>query len=394
VNSCPAGNGHNVNVSSDVYVYTIPQFDAPPMVWGDWDKLWPLVYPNSDVPSFAEQLLSHTRVGEKMAEGYAKLNIDTMLGQLPLTGGIGVRVAHVSTKSDGYTQTGTVFNPITAHNSYTDVLPSVNLTAHLSENQLLRFGAAIAVARPPLDVLGAGISLNQIQLNQPATGSGGNPYLMPFKAKQIDLSYENYFHEESLFAVAPFFKHLDTFVAGGVQPQMINGINYLIGTSTNGKGGNAWGVETTFQTRFYFLPGLLQNFGVYTNYTYANSNVHEMAPASNPYKMVGVAKHTAEFDTFYSQGGFEARVAFKYHSPFPVAPTWNGANLKELGSEKILDASLSYQVTKQVGLRFQAHNLTNAPRRLTNDNNTSNLSNDGGYQVYGRSYLMDVSVKF
>lgn len=386
-------SAHTINLSQYVYNYTIPQFDAPPMVWGDWDKLWPLVYPETSIPAGAEQLLSHSRVGEKTAEAYAKLSIDTTIGQTPLTGGIGVRIAHVSTKSDGFTQTGSTFSPITARNKYTDVLPSVNLTAHLTENQLLRFGAAVAVARPPLDVLGAGISLNPIVVGQPATGNGGNPYLMPFKAKQLDLSYENYFHEESLFAVAPFFKHLDTFVAGGVQPQMINGINYQIGTSTNGKGGNAWGFETTFQTRFYFLPGFLQNFGVYTNYAHTNSNIHELAPSSNPYKMVGLAKHTAEFDTFYSQGGFEARVAFKYHSPFPVAPTWNGSNLKGLGSEKILDVSLSYQITKQIGLRLQAHNLTNAARRLTNDNNTSNLSNDGGYQVYGRYYLMDLSMK-
>ena len=28
------------------------------------------------------------------------------------------------------------------------------------------------------------------------------------------------------------------------------------------------------------------------------------------------------------------------------------------------------------------------------DNNPQNLANDGGYQVYGRSYLLDVGVTF
>lgn len=394
VNTCPAGNGQNVNVSQYVYDYTIPQETAPPMVWGDWDQMWSAVYPVNGVPAGSEQLLSHTRVGEKTVEGYAMLNIDTLMGSVPLTGNVGIRVDHVTTRSDGFTQTGTTFSPITAHNKYTDVLPSVNLTAHLTQSQLLRFGAAMAVARPPLDVLGAGFTLNPITPGMPATGGGGNPYLKPFKAKQIDFSYENYFHEESLFAVAPYYKHLDTFIGSGLQLETINGIQYQIGTTTNGKGGDVWGVETTFQTRFFFLPGLLKNFGIYSNYTYANSNIHEVSPTSHPYKMVGVAKHTAEFDLYYDQGPFEARMAFKYHSPFTVAPTWNGLSLKQLASEKILDASVSYQVTKHIGLRFQAHNLTNERLRLSVDNNPVDLANDTGYAVYGRSYLFDVSFKY
>jgi outer membrane receptor protein involved in Fe transport len=87
-------------------------------------------------------------------------------------------------------------------------------------------------------------------------------------------------------------------------------------------------------------------------------------------------------------------VAVKHHSPFTVAPTWVGTVLKELAPETIVDASISYQLTKNVGLRVQARNLTNERSRFSSDNNPQNLSNDGGYQVYGRSYLMDVSVKF
>jgi len=305
-----------------------------------------------------------------------------------------VRIAHISATSDGFAQSNGALVPIPARNRYPDILPSLNLTAHLTQSQLLRLGAAIAVARPPLDVLTTGFVLNPVNPGQPATGSGGNPILKPFKAKQIDLSYENYFHDESLFAVAPYYKHLDTFVGGGTEAETINGIRYLIATSINGKGGDVWGIETTFQTRFFFLPGLLKNLGIYANYAYANTNVHEFTPASHPYKMVGVARHTAEFDTYYNQGPFEARLAFKYHSPFTVAPTWNGLNLKQLASEKILDASVSYQITKNIGIRFQAHNLTNERSRLSTDNNPVDLSNDGGYQVYGRSYLADVSFKF
>lgn len=374
--------------------FSVHGFTAPPLVYGDFDKLFPMIYPNSSVPSWAEQLLQHTRVGEKTAEGYAKLAFASE-GDLPINGSIGLRIEHVRTASSGYQQIGSAApSPISVHNSYTEYLPSLNLTAHLTNDQQLRFGASIGISRPPLEALVTGFVLNPLVAGQPATGGGGNPFLKPYRAKQLDLSYENYFHEESMFAVALYYKHLDSFIGASSSLQTINGTQYIISGVNNGKGGNVGGAEVTLQTRFYFMPGILQDFGIYANYARVESNVHEFAPSNNPYLMVGVAKNTAEFDTFYSKNGLEVRLAAKYHSPFTVAPTWVGTTLKKLAAETTLDASLSYQLTKAIGLRFQARNLTNERARFSSDNNVQNLSNDGGYQLYGRSYLADISFKF
>lgn len=154
------------------------------------------------------------------------------------------------------------------------------------------------------------------------------------------------------------------------------------------------GVEFTYQTRFFFVPGILKNFGLYSNYAYVESNIHEVAPTANPYPMIGLAKGTSEFDLFYNQGGFESRVAWKHHSAFTVAPTWVGTTLKELAPESTLDASVSYAWSSMWTVRVQGHNLTNERARFSSDNNPQNLSNDGGYQVYGRSYLLDVGLRF
>lgn len=385
-----------IDLSDAVGIYNIDAFTAPPMVIGDWDEIWARVYPDDSVPAGSEQMLANSRVRMKTTEGYAKLNFGLDLGDVPLSGSFGVRVSHVDTRSTGFQRIGGTgpFLPALATNEYTDVLPSLNLTATLSENQLLRFGAAVSVARPPLDALTTGFGLSVVEPNRQPTGSGGNPLLKPFKAHQLDISYENYFHDESLFAVAGFYKDVQRYIGTGAELQNINGVDYLISTLTNSKGGHVYGLETTFQTRFYFLPGFLQNFGIYSNYTHARSNIRELAPSSNPYLIVGVARHTAQLDGFFSKGPFEARLSMKYHSPFTVAPTWVATALKELDSETMIDASVSYQVTEQIGVRFQARNLTNERGRFTSDNNRQNLSNDGGWQVYGRSYLMDVSVRF
>lgn len=388
-------NARTIDISDHVSVYEFDAFEAPPMVVGDWRTIWDLVYPATDVPPGEEEILQRNQVRVNTTEGYARIRFGTDLGSVPLNGSLGVRVAQVRTKSSGFLADGAgVISPVTVRNEYTDVLPSLNVTAHLTEDQLLRFGAAVAISRPPLDAITTGFTLSEIEPGQQPTGGGGNPLLKPFKAHQFDISYENYFHDESLFAVALFYKDLRQYIGVGQEPQVIDGVQYLITALTNTKGGDVYGLETTFQTRFYFLPGILKDFGIYANYAHVKSNVRELAPSSNPYLMVGAAKHTAQVDGFYSKGPFEARVAVKYHSPIVVAPTWVATAVKELASETMVDASISYQLTDKIGLRFQARNITNERARFTTDNNRANLAGDGGYQVYGRAYLADVSIKF
>ena len=87
-------------------------------------------------------------------------------------------------------------------------------------------------------------------------------------------------------------------------------------------------------------------------------------------------------DLWYSKIGFEARLGYKYHSPFTIIAGWNGADVRTLGEESLLDFSTSYQINESFGIRFQVNNLTDEPLRISRDNNTDRL---GSYDVYGRA---------
>jgi TonB-dependent receptor len=385
-------NAHDIWLGDFVATEDFPGYRAPPMVSGDWDFLWSRVYPAADVPPNSEALLQHTRVGFRSLEAFSKAGFETNLGAVPLTGSLGMRIAHVRTKSAGFQQDENGdFSPVTVSNKYSNVLPALNVTAKLSENQQLRLGAGSAISRPPLDALVTGFTLNRIEPGQNPTGGGGNPTLKPFKARQLDLSYENYFHEESLFALAIFYKNLRRFIGSGEVHRTFNGTDYLITTLTEAKGGNVYGLESTFQSRFYFLPGMLKDFGIYASYSYARTDVHEFAPAGNPYLMVGSAKHSAQLDGFYGRGPLELRLSMKYHSRYMISPTWVATQLRESDPETLVDASLSYQLTRRFALRLQAANLTDAVNRQTQDNNPQNLTI---YQRFGRSCFMDLSFRF
>ena len=238
--------------------FNAPSFTAPPLVYGNWDSLFPMVYPNSAAPAGSDMPLVRTEVIEKSYEGYVQLDYRSAIGDLPLSGNIGVRVVHTKTTSSGYqSPDGMNFTPVSIDNEYTDALPSLNATLHLTDTQQLRFGASIAISRPPLDALVTGFSLN-LTGNSP-TGGGGNPKLDPFKADQIDFSYEWYFHEESLLAIAPYYKDIKTYIGASQSTENIGGTQYIITSEGNTKGGEIAGVEFTFQTRFFFLPGFLQD---------------------------------------------------------------------------------------------------------------------------------------
>jgi TonB-dependent receptor len=396
---CPAGTAGQNGVpvislaNAGLSEFNAPGFTAPPLVYANFSSLFNQVYPNSGAPAGSDMPLVRTKVTEKTEEAFVLTDYKTSIGDLPVTGNVGVRVTHTATQSSGY-QTldgGETFSPVSIGNDYTDVLPSLTTVFHLTDDMLLKFGASIGISRPPLDALVTGYTLNP---GSPATGGGGNPKLDPFKANQLDLSYEWYFHPESMLAIAPYYKDIKTYIGAGQSTETIQGVQYIMTSEANTEGGELAGVETTFTTRFFFLPGILQNFGIYVNHTQAETNVHEAAPVGNPYTMVGFAKYASEVDLFYNQGGFESRVAVKNHAPFTVAPTWVGTTLMGLAAETTLDASVSYTFPTLWSVRLQGRNLTNERARFSTDNNPQDLANNAGYQLYGASYLFDVGLRF
>ena len=104
------------------------------------------------------------------------------------------------------------------------------------------------------------------------------------------------------------------------------------------------------------------------NYAYVDTGVKEFYPAPNPLPIEGYAQNTATADLWFNRGRFEARLGYKYHSPFSIIAGWTGSDVRTLGEETILDFSTSYQVNDSFGVRLQVNNLTNEPLRITRDN--------------------------
>ncbi|HVZ99923.1 MAG TPA: TonB-dependent receptor [Caulobacterales bacterium] len=375
--------------------YEVTAFDVPPILDGDFYALANLAYGGFVEPpgqtSMDYYKDGYWTVDEQVAEAYGMANFQSELFGLPMTGNAGVRIVDVETSSFGYEHIGgAAATPVTIKNDYTEVLPSLSLNFHLSDDQVLRVGLAKVISRPPLDELRAGRSISDPGDPPPLTGFGGNPRLDPFRATQLDLSYEYYFHPEALLAVAVYAKDVDSNIGYFTSPQQISGETYQMTGPANGDGGMITGLELTFQTPFYFVPGL-SDFGIYSNYAYVNSDIKEFYPWYNPVDGSGMAEHTATVDLWYSHGGLEARLGYKYHSEYTVIYGWNGSDIRTLEPEGVWDFSTSYQINDHIGLRFQVNNLNDEPLRIYRDNDPDRL---GRYDVYGRRFLFDISFRY
>src|SRR5690606_19398518 len=117
------------------------------------------------------------------------------------------------------------------NNDYDDVLPSLNLTLGLIPDELeLFFGIAKVMAQPRI----ADINVNAnctIYRNQqaiidvtPDVCTAGNPYLDPFRARQMDVALTWYPDENSVLSAAWFTKDITSWV---LEPETQYGFDFF-----------------------------------------------------------------------------------------------------------------------------------------------------------------------
>ena len=365
---------------------------------------------NPDVGD-ADDLLSSWDVSEDISAQYVQLDFATEIFALPLTGNVGVRAAQTETTSSGYQQGPNVWvetspgvweemagevEAVAIDHDYDEVLPSLNMTLAVTDEQQVRFGVAKTIARAPVDLMSPSLNLNDDLFGaNPGESSSGNPKLDPFRATQVDLGYEWYFNDESSVAATVYYKDLDTFIARAADAEQIvyNGTTYNVSRPINGEGGYIRGYEVLYQQAFSSLPEPFNGLGVYANYAFTESNVEQFVPLySTKSALTGLSEHVGNLTLWYYKDGFEARTSYSYRSEFQrdinAVQGEEGIN----DSEGYVDLSLSYEMDDHYKFYFQVQNLTNEPYRVYGlESNNPNHVNK--YEEFGRRYMVGVSWK-
>lgn len=303
---------------------------------------------------------------------------------------------------------------------YVDILPSLNAYVDVFEGHKLRLTAARVMADANPWQLGAGMYYNFTHATADArcnvavqastgvcshdgfyfnNGQGGNNQLDPYRANQIDLSWEYYFGTQGLVSATLFWKGVDSFTTSSTISTTVmddfGGTAGGITKVTNGKGGMIEGVEINAQYAFE------NGFGFNANYTYAKSKTQNTTAFTDHLGFPGVAQNAYTVQAYYEQGPFAGRVSYTWkgsasgsaYQTLSVVSTATGGT-KTYGvfdrSYGQIDAQLSYNITENLGVVLEGRNLaaaaTSSYLQFKNQPFT--------YDQAGRSYALNVKFNF
>jgi TonB-dependent receptor len=300
---------------------------------------------------------------------YLQANWDFDMGEMVFRGNAGLRYYETELESTGVLSG----EPVTATNSYSDTLPSLNLVLEPTDDIVLRAAYAQVISRPTLGSLTPGGSI--ATFGDP-TLSFGNPRLDPFQADAFDLAFEWYFADAAVLSVAGFWKDIDSFTARitednvpfdetGLPCDLLDGSPiegecdtlFTVTRNVNGNGGDLDGWEISFQTPFSFNEdSWLHDFGVVANYTKVDSKVDYAAPGSdtpNYGQLVGLSEDSWNLTLYFENETFSARISGNYRSDYLIRFPDRGVE-----ESTYLDFSSAWNMNESWQLTFEVINIT------------------------------------
>ncbi|XHS79930.1 TonB-dependent receptor [Burkholderiaceae bacterium UC74_6] len=166
------------------------------------------------------------RTTEKSQDAFLQYNRQWEWG-IPFQASIGARYEHTKVTSPSSEATPTTVTwvsaneiPITFNGStsssrggkYGYVLPSIDLSADVLPDVILRTSYGETIGRPGWASIQGGESLNSLARINGGTGAVGNPNLKPLRSKNIDFSAEWYYAKGSYVSASYFHKSITNYI--------------------------------------------------------------------------------------------------------------------------------------------------------------------------------------
>jgi TonB-dependent receptor len=371
---------------------------------------------------------------EEQTSAFVQANLTFDISNMPVNLTVGVRyeetditsttllpditsVAWVSANEFAVNRGDAVFYEGTG--TYDHTLPSIDFDIELTDDLVLRASYSESIARAAYGNLTAGGRLDSVRIDG-ATGSRGNPGLLPTESENIDLSLEWYYDEGSYVSVTYFKKEVENFVsreftngspfnvsspvagprfdeavaavggindsdairtyivannpgdptiipedlANGIQAQIFGeaggaDIDIRFSQPVNSDTKEADGFEITVQHLFGE-----SGFGVFANVTLVDSDLeYDNASFGAQTPLVGLSD-SANVVGFYDNDGFQIRFAYNWRDTFLNA-TDDAIGPSPVYTEDYgqLDMSASYEIDENLTLSFEGINLTDQNQR-------------------------------
>lgn len=320
---------------------------------------------------------------ESSVAAYALAHYNVKL-LFPIEGEVGIRAVNLMrslralnrTESRQTINGETVFvrndTIVSSRGNSLDLLPNVNAIVHFTPKLQLRLAYTHDVGRPGVGDLNPQVYLDLQNSSRP-TGRGGNARLGPVTTTKYDASLEWYFGSTGLASVAVWQWNqqgysarrsvLEILPESPTTPVLVER-PYALGQ------GRHRGIEGQVTTFFTFLPGILKSFGASVNGTL---NITRQAAPNfdrdgnmtfvyGPY--YGVSKYVYNLTGFFERGGLNVRVAYNWRSRYQRWLSSTNPYQNEFYQPiERLDASINYDITKNLTVALEGSNLTQSGNR-------------------------------
>ncbi|MAD64339.1 TonB-dependent receptor [Haliea sp.] len=260
-------------------------------------------------------------VEEDIYAGYGLIRYDS--GRAVVVAGVRLEYTDFSSRGnlvelyeEGAELNGTVLDDdlvtvtaLNSTNSYTDVLPSVNVRYEMTDSVVARAAVSRSVVRPLFEAVASRVAVEDNE------ASVGNPDLEPYSAWNYDLSLEYYPSEISVLSAGLFYKSIEDFIFTQVFEDFEFGGRTFdeVEVAQNGDDAEVWGLELNYQQQFGFLPTPFDGFLVSFNYTYVDSDA---SFAERDIPLPKQSDNIAGFVLGYEKYGLDLRLAMSYRDRY------------------------------------------------------------------------------
>jgi TonB-dependent receptor len=305
----------------------------------------------------------------------------------------GVRAERTSFEAAGsQVNSSGAATPLSRERSYTNWLPNLQTRYDLDHKTSVRAAWTQAVVRANFSQLAPGVSLAS---NTEAVI--GNPDLKPLKANNLDLGIERVLGNDGVMSAYGFYKDIKNFTYTTNLAGTGQWAGYTSATSyANGDAAKVKGIELSWMQPLRMLPAPFNQFLLGVNGTLSTSSAQiarfDKAAGrqlSRNIRLPGQSNQVMNLMLGYETGPVSARLALNYKSPYLLE--MGGDILQQsqdhiVDSQKQLDFSLSYQISKQLQLTFEAANLNNEKYYVYQGTKQFNVQNE----QYGRTYKLSL----
>lgn len=404
--------------------------------WASFDTLCQFEgYLGTEDPGAGDDLraVDNADVTEKVWAGYAMATYQSSIGDVPIRGNFGVRAVQtdvrslglrsgldVITNSDGsirLDENGS-FDTQVLTNSYFRVLPSINANFELTPKLIARVAGYRGMSRPAPSDLAAGRTITledgtAFTSISDAIGeivADGSPSLKPIMSWNGDLSLEWYPNRDTIVATTFFYKRF----GGGFVPVQIDEAFEIGGQDVtvpvtqrqnSDEQSRVLGFDVTLSNRFSWLPKPLDGLGAKISYSYADvgfknydirlgdvldPGTGEVTPGIiPPAGLSGSSKHVASAQLYYEIGPLSLSGIYTYRSSYYQDFVGGNSQLRFVRPSNLVNLRASYNVNRNVALRFEALNVFNDPK-ITD---MPVYGSSRQYHYYGAKYFIGARVR-